>query len=74
MTRKEYEKYAGSVYTTKTRCLATAIKLALNKHNLGKTRIIMLEDGTYGVMQNSLAKRFLAAGYEAYNYGFEVLA
>jgi len=51
-----------------------ALAYALNAHNIGKTKIVLLADGeTYGVMQNALAKKFFAAGFEQLNYGFEAL-
>lgn len=72
MTNQEYTRYTGTSYMSKTTNRALAIKGALNKHNLGKVKVIMLdgETGTYGVVQNSIAKKFLAAGYEELHIGF----
>ena len=73
MTSEDYARYTGTAYTTKFRTPGAAIRFALNKHNCGKTKIIMLDDMTFGVMQNSLANKFIAAGYEELTYGLEAL-
>ena len=74
MTKQEYTKYTGSAYMSTFKNPANAIELARNKYNVGKTKIIMLEDGVYGVAQNSLANKFISAGYERFHYGFAELA
>ena len=74
MTAQDYTRYTGTAFTTKFRTPGDAIRFSLNKHNCGKTKIIMLEDETFGVMQNSLANRFIAAGYEELTYGLEALS
>ena len=74
MTIEDYTRYTGTAYTTKYRTPGDAIRFSLNEFNLCKTKIIMLDDGTFGVMQNSLAKRFLTAGYEELAYGLEALS
>ena len=53
MTAQDYTRYTGSAFTTKFRTPGDAIRFSLNKHNYGKTKIIMLEDETFGVMQSA---------------------
>lgn len=74
MTKQEYIKYTGPAYMSNYRNVNNAIKMARDEHNLGKVKILMLEDGIYGVCQNSLANKFIAAGYEQYHYGFNAAA
>lgn len=71
MSKQDYEKYTGSAYMSKYRNLSSAIKEARNEHNLGKAKIVMLENGVYGVAKNNVANKFLEAGYEQYHYGFK---
>ena len=75
MTNQEYTRFTGPAYCTKYSgqgALAKAIRLAKNKHNICKTKIVMLdgETGTFAVMQNSLANKFIKAGYEQYHVTF----
>ena len=74
MTKQEYTRYTGSAYMSRYRNPKDAARLALNKYNLCKTKIIILDDGTYGVCQNSLAKKFFQAGYKEYRWGFAEFA
>ena len=74
MTKQEYSRYTGTAYMSRYRNPKDAMRLALNKYNLCKTKIIILDDGTYGVCQNSLAKKFFQAGYKEYHIGFAEIA
>jgi|GEM_PF-3346431 len=69
MTNQEFTRYTSEGYCTKFRgqgALGRAIRLATNEFCSLKTKIIMLdgETATYAVMQNSLANKFIKAGYE----------
>ena len=70
MTKQEYTKFTGTAYMSRYRNPQDALRLSLNKHNNAKTKIVILDDGTYGVCQNSIAKKFFAAGYKQYKWGF----
>jgi len=74
MTAQEYIRYTGLAYMNKFRTPGAAIRLSLNKFNCGKTKIIMLDDGYFGVVQNSIANKFIAAGFEELHFGLEALA
>jgi len=67
MTKQEYTKFTGSAYMSQYSNAQAAVKLALNTHNIGKTKIVILENGNYGVCQNSLANKFFKAGYSEYS-------
>jgi hypothetical protein len=74
MTERDYERYTGASYTASFKDLGAAIRCATNEHNLGKVKVIMLADGeTYGVTQNSIANKLIAAGLEQVRYGLEAL-
>jgi len=79
MTNQEYTRYTGSAYSTIYKgngAIAKAVKLANNKFNIGKTKIIMLdgETASFAVMQNSVANKFIKAGYEQYMETFADMA
>ena len=79
MTNQEFTRYTSEAYCTKYSgqgALGKAIKLSSNKHNLCKTKIIMLdgETATYAVMPNSLANKFIKAGYEQHLLTFADMA
>jgi hypothetical protein len=74
MTRQEYTKYTGTAYMSQYRRAQDAVRLSINEHNLGKAKIIILENGNYGVCQNNLANKFIKAGYGEYALGFKDLA
>ena len=79
MTNQEFTRYTSEAYCTKFRgqgALGRTIKLSNNKHNHCITKIIMLdgETATYAVMPNSLANKFIKAGYEQYLETFADMA
>ncbi len=68
MTIQDYTRYTGSAYMHKYTTREAAIKAALSNSNRCKVKIVMLEDGIYGVAQNKIANKFIQAGYEAMPY------
>jgi len=69
----DYEKYTSTSYMSKFSCLGDAIRFSLNRFNVGKTQIVMLEINpdndtcVYGVCSNKIAKMFISGGYEIYH-------
>ncbi len=68
MTKQEHARYTSPAYMSKYTTRGLAVKMALNSHNRGKVKILMLEDGTYGVAPNKVANKLIAAGYEEMHY------
>jgi len=74
MTNQDYTKYTGLSYMTIYRNKKDAVRLCTNEHNLGKSKIVVLADGRFGVCQNSVANKFTKAGYSEYFIGFADIA
>jgi len=77
MTNQEFKRYTGPAYASIFKNLNAAIDLAYQPQNIGKYKVIGIghtEEGDinlWAVMQNSLANKFKAEGFQEYAKGFK---